>query len=238
MDQNDATTTTQGAPMTAKEAKARAKAAKAEAKALRPWYKKPLVLTAIGGAAIVGIAVAAGGGDDTDPATDVAVAVDAEQEGADAPADEQEGADAPAEEQDGAAVADVATVGDAVRDGNFEMVVDSVQTGVDSVGGEFGETAQGEFTIVTMTVTNIGDEPQTFMDDAQKGIDSQGREISADTTAGLYANDDGQGFYEEINPGNTITVNVVYDLPTGETLQTVELHDSAFSGGVAVSLTN
>jgi len=237
MEQNDPTTTAQSAPMTAKEAKAQAKAAKAQAKALRPWYKKPLVLTAIGGVAIVGIAVASSGGsDDSTPVADTAAAADSEQEAA-TDADQEAATDA-GQEADQAPASDIAIVGDAVRDGNFEIIVDNVQTGVTSVGGEFGETAQGEFTILTMTVTNIGDEPQTFMDDAQKGTDSQGREISADTAAGLYANEDGQGFYEEINPGNTITVNVVYDLPKGETLQTVELHDSLFSGGVTVSLKN
>ena len=225
-------------PMSAKEANAKAKAAKAEAKALRPWYKRPLILIGIAAVVVIGLIVATsgGGGDDT-ATTDTETT---ETTDGDATAEDGEAADseeAEGEEAEEAPADDAAAgVGDAVRDGNFEFVVEGVETGVTNVGGDFGEDAQGEFSIVTMSVTNIGDEPQLFTDSDQIGFNSQGQQLSADTTAGIYANEDGQGFLEEVNPGNAITVKVVFDLPAGETLTAIELHDSSFSGGVEVSL--
>lgn len=130
-----------------------------------------------------------------------------------------------------------AGIGTPVRDGKFEFVVTNVEPGVPSVGDDFiGETAQGAFTLVNMTVTNIGNEPQFFSDTNVAGIDSQGREVAADGTASLYANEDASTTFTEINPGNSVTVNVVFDLPVGETLTAVEVKDSAFSGGATVTL--
>ena len=124
-----------------------------------------------------------------------------------------------------------------VRDGKFEFVVESVQPGVASVGDEFlNQTAQGAFTLVTLKVTNIGDQPQTFFDSNVRGFDSQGRELSADTTAGLYANPSGEGFINDINPGNSVTAVVVFDLPAGETLTKLRVQDAAFSGGATINL--
>lgn len=129
-------------------------------------------------------------------------------------------------------------IGDPVRDGKFEFVVTEVQTGLPSVGEDSWdyEEAQGTYTIVTVTVTNIGDGPQTFFDSNQVGIDSQGRELDADTGAGWAVNSDLENWIEDINPGNSITTNVVFDVAPGETIVAVELHDSAFSGGVEVAL--
>jgi hypothetical protein len=90
--------------------------------------------------------------------------------------------------------------------------------------------------VVTITVENIGDEPQMFMDGNATGSDSQGREPAADTSAGIYANEDSEAFLNEINPGNSVSAKVVFDLPVDETLTSLELHDSLASGGVTVNL--
>lgn len=128
-------------------------------------------------------------------------------------------------------------IGRPVRDGKFEFVVKSVKCGVDSVGDDFlNQKAQGQFCLVTLTVQNIGDEPQTFNDFDQLGHDSKGREYKPDSEAGIYANEDTNVWLNEINPGNKITGVLVFDIPDGTKLTTLELHDSAFSGGVEVSL--
>ena len=130
----------------------------------------------------------------------------------------------------------MAGIGDVVVDGDFEFVVNGVQTGVSNVGGEWGQSAQGEYTIVTMTVKNIGDRPNMFSAGSDiVGMDSKGREFSNDTTAGIYANDDAEGFLTEINPGNSVTANVVFDLPAGVKLTSLTVSDSFF-GGTEVSL--
>ena len=50
-----------------------------------------------------------------------------------------------------------------------------------------------------------------------------------------YNNED-QTFLEQINPGNRVTGTLIYDVPEGTKLTSIELHDSVFSGGVKVPL--
>ncbi len=82
---------------------------------------------------------------------------------------------------------------------------------------------------------NIGDEAQTFDATNQKAY-AGSIAFEADSEASLYANEGSQSFLEGINPGNSITVRVVFDAPKGQKLTKVELHDSAFSGGVDAGL--
>lgn len=200
--------------------------------AARPWYKKKryIILGAIAVLVIIIAATSSGSSDDETAApapSDGATIVPAPSDGATVVPDEGEQAEP-----------DVPGVGDPVRDGKFEFTVTSIETGVTSVGdGDFlTAEPQGTFTLVNMTVANIGDEPQTFFDSNQEGVDDQGRELAPDTSAGLYANEAAQGFIEEINPGNSINVIVVFDVAAGIELASIIVHDSAFSDGVEVAL--
>jgi hypothetical protein len=131
----------------------------------------------------------------------------------------------------------VAKIGDPVRDGKFEFTVTKVKCGVAKVGSDLiNEKAQGQFCLVTVTVKNIGKEPQHFSDSNQKGYAADGTEFSTDSGAGLLANEDANTIFNEINPGNQVTGVLVFDIPKGAKLAKLELHDSAFSGGVTVEL--
>jgi hypothetical protein len=88
-----------------------------------------------------------------------------------------------------------------------------------------------------MSVANIGTEAQRFADGLQKAYGPEGNLYAADTGAGVVANGNGDAIWNVVNPGNAITAKVVYDLPVGATLATIELHDSGFSRGVKVQLT-
>lgn len=124
-----------------------------------------------------------------------------------------------------------------MRDGKFEFVVSGVECGVKKVGSEFlEEKAQGQFCLVQMSVTNIGDEAQFFDAGSQKGVTDTGAKVDADGSASLSVPENENSFLEEINPGNSIDVVVVYDIAKDQTLESLELYDSMFSGGVAVSL--
>ncbi|WP_278263549.1 DUF4352 domain-containing protein [Nocardia sp. AG03] len=101
---------------------------------------------------------------------------------------------------------DVAAAGSTVRDGKFEF-----------------------------TVTNIGNKAQSYWANNQKLIDDQGREFENDTMAGINVNED-SAMTSEINPGNSVQVVVVFDVPAGTTPAALELHDSAFSGGSKIAL--
>lgn len=138
---------------------------------------------------------------------------------------------------DGQPAAQAAKVGEAVRDGKFEFTVQEVKCGVAEVGTDLlGEQAQGQFCLVTIKVKNIGQEAQAFSDSSQKAYGADGVEFSADSAAGLYANEDADTLYNEINPGNEVTGVVVFDIPKDAALARLELHDSPFSGGVTVQL--
>ena len=129
-----------------------------------------------------------------------------------------------------------AVIGTAVRDGKFEFTVTQVETGVKRIGNDvLGQDAQGQFVLLHLTVTNIGTEAQYFDGSSQKLYDSAGRAFSADTSAAIYL-DESNSFLNQINPGITVQGIVVFDVPADAVLTTAELHDSAFSGGVTVTL--
>ncbi|WP_454163073.1 DUF4352 domain-containing protein [Gordonia iterans] len=125
-----------------------------------------------------------------------------------------------------------------VRDGKFEFVVTGVESGVSEVGdNEFlTEKAQGQFVIVTMTVKNIGDKSQSFSPSEQKLKDTDGRTFETDSSAQIALGGTDIAVWDKVNPGNTVTVKLVYDMPSGAKPATLELHDSMFSGGVTVDL--
>lgn len=132
-----------------------------------------------------------------------------------------------------------AKIGTPVRDGNFEFVVVKVEYGKTEVGNGF-QKAQGQYALVTLKVTNVKNDPQLFAGTNQKAFIGSAK-YEADTTAAIYANQDAYGdstksFLNDINPGNSVEGIVVFDIPAGKKLTKVELHDSAFSGGVEVTL--
>ena len=198
----------------------------------KAWYKQwwGIGILAFGALVLIG-AIFGGGGDTTateEPASQPTE--QATQPAAEEATDVEAAAEAPAEEA-------AAGIGDPVRDGKFEFTVTGVESGVDEVGDEFlSETAQGAYTLVTVKIENIGDEAQTFFSDNVTGIDSKDRKLASDSNATLYANSDNSGWIEEINPGNSIEAVIAFDVAKGAKLVAVELHDSAFSGGVVVTL--
>jgi hypothetical protein len=126
-------------------------------------------------------------------------------------------------------------IGEQARDGKFEFVVSRVRCGVDRIGSQLlNKTAQGQFCLIAVRVRNIGDEQRTFEQSSQYLFDTAGRRYETGD-AGLYL-EDSKSFLEEINPGNGVNGTLVYDVPKNFKAAKIELHDSAFSGGVEVAL--
>ncbi|WP_026343282.1 DUF4352 domain-containing protein [Nocardia sp. BMG111209] len=123
------------------------------------------------------------------------------------------------------------------RDGKFEFTVTAVQSGVATVGNNsfLQKTAQGAYTIVSITVHNISAVPYGFSPSDQTLFDSQNRKFANDASAAMNLQPD-TSLYADINPGNTVTAQVVFDLPADATADHIVLHDSMFSGGTTVSL--
>jgi hypothetical protein len=134
--------------------------------------------------------------------------------------------------------ATTAKLNEVARDGKFEFTVASVECGKPSVGTNqyLTKQAQGQFCLVNVTAKNIGSEAQTFDSSSQYLYDAAKSKFSADGTASLYANPQGSTFLNQINPGNSVSGILVFDVPKDKTPITAELHDSPFSGGVKVTL--
>jgi hypothetical protein len=120
----------------------------------------------------------------------------------------------------------------AVRDGQFEFTVTNVDCGRSTLGGQ---TAQGQYCVVSMTVKNIGKEPRSFDADNQFAYSADGAKLSADGLATLSL-DDANSFLNEINPGNSVKGVVAFDIPKGSKIEHLELHDDFLSQGVAVTV--
>lgn len=185
----------------------------------RSWFKRHKILTAILALVVVGIIAASAGGKSNTSNTNKA--------------------DASTTTSQKKAAETTASVGQPARDGKFEFVVNSMKCGETTVGTNqyLQAKAQGQFCRVNLSIKNIGTESQSMFADNQKLVDSTGKQYSYSSSATIYAAPDNNStWYDEINPGNTVTGDILYDVPAGVTPVTAILHDSAYSGGVKVSL--
>ena len=181
----------------------------------------------IGGAAalalLVGIGMV-GGSEDESASSGSSISADA--------SDSKPKAEAPAAAD---ADSDALGIGDKAADGKFTFVVTGVRDGGTTIGDDFLSTdAQGRFVLVDVTVKNTGDEAQTMFGDDNVLLDSRGREFSFDSEAALYLDQD--AWMEEINPGNSTSATMVFDVPKNVDPTQIRLHDSMFSNGVTVDL--
>lgn len=116
--------------------------------------------------------------------------------------------------------------GAAVRDGQFEFRV----LGVDRAKSFGGETAKGEFVVVTLHVENTGNDARSFFGGNQKLVDSEGRQYAADGSA-MFGEASG-----DINPGFSIETHLAYDVVPGTVVRSLVCHDSMFSGGGSIAV--
>lgn len=127
-----------------------------------------------------------------------------------------------------------ASIGTPVRDGKLEFRVTGVNRSKlagDPTNQFMQETARGEFINVSLAVKNTGEEAQSFFASNQKLI-VNGKQFDAATILGIPGDGD------NINPGLGLETVVSFDVPPGSVPEAIELHDSAFSGGVMVNLTS
>jgi len=159
----------------------------------------------------LGILLAAlGGGDETATSTETPVTGQTEttEEDTDATETTEDEAteDEPAEE-----VVEIAGIGEQIDVENVYFTVNEISTAT-NVGGEYGQDAQSQFTIINVTIQNEKNEAIT-VDSSFFTLLSGERTYEADGSAGIYANEDTSFFLESVNPGVAITGNVVFDVP-------------------------
>ena len=126
-------------------------------------------------------------------------------------------------------------IGQTVKDGDFTFIVRSVTCGRTTSGGVDPSKAAGEFCAVDLSVTNNGKDVNTFDDSQVEGF-SAGRRHVANSEASMRANSYTNAFPKVIKPGQGLRSVVVIDVPVGEQLDTVELHDSILTDGTSVSV--
>lgn len=127
-------------------------------------------------------------------------------------------------------------IGDPVRDGNLEFVVEKMECGRSSVGPLlFEQTADGQFCLVTLNMRNVKGDPRTFSIVNQKLHDGD-REFAASIVATMAANGSAELINTELNPDQTAQGVLVFDVPESASPDTLELHDSLLSGGVEVQV--
>jgi Domain of unknown function (DUF4352) len=128
-------------------------------------------------------------------------------------------------------------IGSSASDGKFTFAVWKINCTKKTVNGALGSsTAQGHYCILDVSIKNTGKEAQTVFSSNMKLIDDQGREFKTDDMAQMNT---GQTdlWLKEINPGNQIDGQLIFDVPADAKIVTAEMHDSAFSGGVKIDLT-
>lgn len=117
------------------------------------------------------------------------------------------------------------------EDGAFTFRVTRVER-TDHVGDSLtGQDAQGEFLVVTVTVFNHSRTAKMLDASSQKLIAGK---ATYDATEDLTSD----AFLKNINPGNSVSANLAFDVPKGTKGDQVVLHDSPFSNGVRVSLSH
>ena len=191
-------------------------------------------------------AATAGGDDSAAPAPEsvTSVAVDAEQEDAAAEAPTAEAEEAAAEEEptteepttEEATTEEApaaAGIGDPVTADDVEITVSDVERGIGSVGsGGFGADAQGEFVIVDITVKNNGTEEVTLTS-LDFTLVGDGVEYSTSDDAWY---EDGALSIESINPGNSYSGKLVFDVPEGASISTLEMTPGWFGDTAEVQV--
>jgi len=179
------------------------------------WFKRHKILTGVLGIILIAIIAGAAGGGSKSPDSSNPT------------------------KTDNNAAATTAKVGEAARDGQFEFVVKSVTCGQPSVTDSSGyvtKTAQGQYCLMDVTVKNIGNKQQYFLESDQKLLNSAGQQYSPDSTATLTNSNNSDALLAQINPGNIVQGILVFDIPKDQAPVSAEMHDSSFSGGVKVNL--
>jgi len=133
--------------------------------------------------------------------------------------------------------APVADIGTKVRDGTFEFVVTGVERPGKTLVGKLDErlTALGEFVVVRVNITNVGNEAQSPDCSCQLLHNEKGREF--EPSPAILSTTGALKFVRQIDPGETVKdVIVLFDVAPGTKAVNIELHDSPFSQGVQVKL--
>jgi hypothetical protein len=133
-------------------------------------------------------------------------------------------------------------IGAVVSDAGFSFVVNSFKCGethIQTSGYVYTYSdAQGQFCRLNITITNNANSANSIGVSAQYLFNSQGQKFDSDSGATATAAEAlaGSPLNAEVNPGNSVTGDIVYDIPVGDTPTIAELHGDTGSQGVRIKL--
>jgi hypothetical protein len=140
----------------------------------------------------------------------------------------------------GDSVVNAVAAGAVARDGDFAFRYEGIDCGPAAARAVYSSP---DFTgpkpagttecIVRLRITDDKGTAQTFFDSNQYAYDAHGRQFSADSN-GTYLTGDRDD--TQLNPGVSITALVPYNIPAGDKIASLVLHDSEVSGGVTVTI--
>lgn len=187
---------------------------------LRSWFRKHPILTGIIALVIVGI-ILPKGGDKTSSIPS------------------SETANNQTDQKSSQETSEVAKIGDTVTDKDLAFTVTNVTT-AKTLGNEFTrKESQGVFNIITIKIENKGKETITVDSSMLQITDSQNRKfdrsIDGQTAKGLA-----QGkvdlFLQQVQPGLSVTGDIVFDLPSDIQEPKLIVKGSLFSSGKVITL--
>jgi len=151
------------------------------------------------------------------------------------------GSDSSEEETAEAPQAAPAKIGDTVTDKDLAFTVTNVTT-AKTLGNSFTSTdAQGTFHVITIKIENQAKETKTIDSSMLQIKDSEGRtfdrSIEGQSSKGLS---EGKVdlFLQQVQPGLSVTGEIVFDLPDNVADPRLLVKGSLFSSGKEIRLTN
>ncbi|HTB48894.1 MAG TPA: DUF4352 domain-containing protein [Verrucomicrobiae bacterium] len=189
------------------------------------WFKRHKILTVIGALILLVIIVSAAGGNKTTNQT----------------ASSSSGSSKSSSSSNSSKAAAVG-LNQPANDGKFQFTVTGIQcqqTQVESPVSSFSDTTAGApYCFVSMTVKNISNVAQSFDPSAQYIYDATGKQYSYDSAASIDIEPQSSNFvdYPSLNPGTSVSGQLVFDIPNTITPTYATLHDSSLSSGVKVNL--
>ncbi|BEL10751.1 hypothetical protein Q0Z83_089420 [Actinoplanes sichuanensis] len=133
-------------------------------------------------------------------------------------------------------VVTVADPGD-IPAADFGFEVTGLRCGVESIGPEgMAEKAAGQFCLVDLEVTNNGGEPKLFDSGAQRVQDTNGVAYAVADQAAVFLNEGSPSLLAEVEPGETVTGVLPFDVPSDVRLREATLTGAMSTPGVRVML--
>lgn len=212
----------------------------------RNWFARHKILTGLFGlVAIIVIATAAtAGGGSSDPQSSAAASPATAPASSPAPTTHAAKSTAPKATAKAKTTRQAAPkpaakgpgIGTPVKSGNLQFTVTKVVRDQKQVGADFlAQQAQGSYTLVHVSVRNVGNDSETLIDSDQKIKDSDNKTYSPDSGAEL-AMDNDDVWLAQINPGNAVDGVLVYDMPAGVKATAIDFSGGLFKDSATVHL--